>query len=53
MNLNCKFIFVYFFSYAGASESLDGSIALSYGEDEGATGPMFYFFKDALKEVKC
>jgi hypothetical protein len=42
-----------FNSYTGASESLEGSIALSFWEDEAAAGPVFYFFKDALKEVKC
>jgi hypothetical protein len=39
--------------YTGSSESLDGSIVLSYWEDESASGPMFYLFKDCLKEIKC
>ena len=41
--------------YTGSSDSdnLDGSIVATYWEDEGLTGPVFYFFKDALKEVKC
>ena len=39
--------------YTGTSESLEGSIVLSFWEDESATGPIFYFFKDALKEIKC
>lgn len=39
--------------YTGSSESLEGSIVLSFWEDESASGPMFYLFKDALKEVKC
>lgn len=38
--------------YTGAKESLDGGIALSFWEDETAPGPMFYLFKDGLKEVK-
>lgn len=39
--------------YTGASESLDGSIAFSFWENEEASGPVFYFFKDSLKEIKC
>jgi hypothetical protein len=39
--------------YTGASESLDGSIVLSSWEDDSASGPVFYLFKDALKEIKC
>lgn len=43
--------------YCGASKTedddLSGSIAISFWEDESATGPMLYFFNDALKEVKC
>merc|ERR1711957_415764 len=35
--------------YTGSSESLEGSIVLSFWEDESASGPMFYLFKDALK----
>ena len=38
--------------YLGAKESMDGSIVLSFWEDETAAGPVFYFFKDALKEIK-
>lgn len=56
-----NFAFFYWFlnfkiklnSYTGVSESLEGSIAISYWEDEGATGPVFYFFKDSVKEIKC
>jgi hypothetical protein len=39
--------------YTGASEKLDGSVVLSFWEDESASGPIFYLFKDALKEIKC
>ena len=39
--------------YTGSSESLDGSVVMSFWEDESASGPMFYLFKDALKEIKC
>lgn len=39
--------------YTGASEKLDGSLVCSFWEDESATGPMFYLFKDCLKEIKC
>ena len=39
--------------YTGASESLEGSIVLAFWEDESASGPVFYLFNDALKEVKC
>lgn len=43
--------------YVGASkhddEDLKGAVAISYWEDDSAPGPVFYFFKDALKEVKC
>lgn len=39
--------------YLGSSESMDGSIVLSYWEDESAAGPVFYFFRDALNEEKC
>ena len=38
--------------YTGSKETLDGGIALSFWEDETASGPMFYFFRDGLKEVK-
>ena len=38
--------------WTGSSESLDGSIAFSYWEDESASGPVFYFFKDSLTEEK-
>lgn len=38
--------------FTGSSESLDGSIAYSYWEDETAKGPVFYFFKDSLREEK-
>ena len=30
-----------------------GGIAISYWEKEDAKGPVFFFFKDALKEEKC
>jgi len=40
-------------SFTGVSESIDGSIAIAFWEDESASGPVFYFFKDSLKEVKC
>ena len=41
--------------YTGAHGENDdgeivGGICISYWEDEGAQGPMFYFFKDGLKE---
>jgi hypothetical protein len=39
--------------YTGASEKLDGSIVFSFWEDESAAGPVFYFFKDSVREVKC
>jgi len=39
--------------YIGSSESLDGGLVLSFWEDESAAGPVFYFFRDGLKEVKC
>jgi hypothetical protein len=39
--------------YTGRSEKMDGSIAFSFWENEEAAGPVFYFFKDALREVKC
>ena len=43
--------------YVGASKTddddLSGSFAISFWEDDSAPGPVFYFFKDALKEVKC
>lgn len=38
--------------YLGSSESLDGGVILAFWEDESASGPVFYFFKDALKEEK-
>lgn len=38
--------------YTGASESMDGSIVISYWEDDTAPGPVFCFFKDSLKEVE-
>jgi hypothetical protein len=38
--------------YLGPSESMDGGIGLSFWEDESAPGPVFFFFKDGLKEVK-
>jgi len=39
--------------YTGTSENIDeGSIALSYWENDSDPGPVFFFFKDALKEVK-
>jgi len=41
--------------YTGANGENDegeivGSVCISYWEDDTATGPMFYFFKDGLKE---
>lgn len=39
--------------YLPRNESDVGSFAFSFWEDESGPGPMFYFFKDALKEVKC
>ena len=41
--------------YTGANGENDdgeivGGICISYWEDESAKGPMFYFFKDGLKE---
>jgi hypothetical protein len=38
--------------YTGTSESLDGGIIIAFWEDETASGPVFYYFKDVLKEVK-
>jgi len=38
--------------YTGTKESLDGGIALSYWENDSDPGPVFFFFADALKEVK-
>ena len=45
--------------YTGKSHNPDeddeikGSIAISFWEDESAKGPVFYFFRDGLNEVKC
>jgi len=39
--------------YTGSSESLEGSIVFSFWEDDTASGPVFYYFRDSLKEVKC
>ncbi len=39
--------------YTAAKESVEGGIALSFWENEEAAGPMFYFFRDGLKDVKC
>ena len=44
--------------YTGKSHSEDddeikGSVAISFWEDESAKGPVFYFFNDGLKEIKC
>ena len=41
--------------YTGANGENDegeivGAVCISYWEDESAKGPMFYFFKDGLKE---
>ena len=33
-------------------DGLEGGIAISYWENESAPGPVLYFFKDALDEVK-
>ena len=33
-------------------DGLEGGIAISYWEDESGPGPVFFFFKDALDEVK-
>lgn len=38
--------------YLGSSESMEGGIILAFWEDETATGPVFYFFRDGLKEEK-
>ncbi len=43
--------------YTGANgedeeEGLKGGIAISYWENDEAKGPVFYFFKDSLKEEK-
>jgi hypothetical protein len=38
--------------YSGSSENVDGGIALSYWENDSDAGPVFFFFRDALKEVK-
>jgi hypothetical protein len=38
--------------YTGSSENLDGGIIIAFWEDETASGPVFYYFRDALKEVK-
>jgi hypothetical protein len=38
--------------YTGTKESLDGGIIFSFWEDETASGPVFYYFFDSLKEVK-
>jgi hypothetical protein len=39
--------------YTGSSESEEGTIICSYWEKEDAAGPVFFFFKDGLKEIKC
>lgn len=45
--------------YTGKSHSTEdddeikGSLAISFWEDESAKGPVFYFFMDGLREVKC
>lgn len=39
--------------YTGSKETLDGSLVLSFWEDESASGPTFYYFADALREIKC
>jgi hypothetical protein len=39
--------------YTGSSESDKGTIICSYWEKEDAPGPVFFFFKDGLKEIKC
>lgn len=39
--------------YTGSSEKIDGSIVFSFWEDESASGPVFYYFRDSLREVKC
>jgi len=38
--------------YTGTSENVEGGIALSYWENDSDPGPVFFYFKDALKEVK-
>jgi hypothetical protein len=38
--------------YTGSKESLDGSIIIGFWEDETAAGPVMYYFKDSLKEIK-
>lgn len=44
--------------YCGSSKTEDqdeltGAICISLWENDEAEGPVFYFFKDGLKEVKC
>jgi hypothetical protein len=38
--------------YTGTSESLEGGLVIAFWEDETASGPVFYYFNDALKEIK-
>ena len=38
--------------YLGTSESLEGGLIITFWDDETASGPVFYYFKDSLKEVK-
>jgi len=38
--------------YTGTSENVEGGIALSHWENDSDPGPVFFYFKDALKEVK-
>lgn len=35
------------------SDEIDWACGIQYWEDESAAGPVFYFFKDGLKEEKC
>jgi len=39
--------------YLGASEKMEGALIFSFWEDESASGPVFYYFKDGYKEQKC
>jgi hypothetical protein len=39
--------------YTGISESLEGGLIFSFWEDESASGPVFYYFKDGYRQQKC
>ena len=34
--------------YVNSENDTDGCVAIGYWEDDAATGPSFYFFKDGL-----